>query len=362
MYPALKEGVVNTVKQVFGAKPGKRPKPMHRHLKSGLLAAGIAGALASPLEDRLQDAGERIYGDVASLIDKEYVPRVPKPEPVDIPQQPQGDVDLEDRIQVYVDGLRRKGLARSRGTEDYAIFAKDLHSGEVLADINSNRPQWAASANKVYVLLALMHQAEQKKFSYGSETTRKAERMIRLSKNNDTDELIRLAGGEDEVNRILHDVYGFSEGTQVREIRQAQTGGRTVDNFSTVADYGRFFEMDRLFDSTCTPGQPSSLKRKGGYVDEVQDKTGYIIGANTNVGLLDAHFYNPSTGVTTDVPYVVAVMIEDKKAKRDGFLGRSWGRKKSNVIRSLSELFFWDRHDEYSGMPDCVEHGGAHPQ
>ncbi|MDP3727861.1 MAG: serine hydrolase [bacterium] len=384
--PSIREGVGNYAKDIFGYKQD-RPVPLQPYLKSALLVGALGFGLANDsIWKSSRDALEKIGDDVATLIHYEKKVGVPKPGP---PVQP-GDVGyqkLEGDITAYINNLRSRNLARARGIEDYSLFAKDLRSGEVFLDINTNVPRLAASTNKMYVLLAAEHEVDAGRLAYTDQLEKNLVGMIRSSNNSSTDWVIDQVGGAEKVNAIVQD-YGF-EDTVVEKINQAVTGGRTLGNKTSAEDLAELLEKlyhgdlprsddmrrilslkasghaDRIFDRTCIPGDPKFLTTNGGYIESVENKTGFIWGANTDAGLVTSHFYNRAKDETSTVPYVVAFLIEDENAKPDGFRGdaNAWGRAKSETMRSISEATFWALEKRYSDIsPSCKAHNGVHPK
>src|SRR3989344_5134882 len=370
LVPIVREGPVNYVRQFFDTKRDKGIT-LHPYVKSALLTGALVFGLSDDsLRGSSYNALERISTDVHSLLDGEL-----------------GNQKLEADITAYINTLRTRGLARVRGIEDYSLFAKDLHSGEVFLDINTHTPRLAASTNKMYVLLAAEHEVYAGRLSHTSQLERNLIGMIRSSNNNSTDWVIDQVGGEARVNEIIQE-YGF-EDTVVEKINQSVTGGRTLGNKTSSEDLAELLERlykgdlprsdqmreilslkanghaDRIFDKTCIPGTAAFLKTNGGYINTVEDKTGFLWGANTDAGLVTAHFYNKNQDQKFTVPYVVAFMIEDENAKPDGFRGNAnaWGRAKSETMRSISEGVFWTLEGNYYDIASsCKTHNGVHPQ
>ncbi|HIH15642.1 MAG TPA: serine hydrolase [Nanoarchaeota archaeon] len=411
LVPIVREGPVNYVGQFFDRKRDKGIT-LHPYVKSALLTGTLVFGLSDDsLRGSSYNALERIFTDGRSLFEKDSGikkpvkdsvddsvkdpideapkedPKKVRPLPIALPDGEQGNQKLEEDITSYVNVLRTRGLARVRGIEDYSLFAKDLRSGKVFLDINTHTPRLAASTNKMYVLLAAEHEVYAGRLSHTSQLERNLIGMIRSSNNNSTDWVIDQVGGEARVNEIIQE-YGF-EDTVVEKINQSVTGGRTLGNKTSSEDLAELLERlykgdlprsdqmreilslkanghaDRIFDKTCIPGTAAFLKTNGGYIDTVEDKTGFLWGANTDAGLVTAHFYNKNQDQKFTVPYVVAFMIEDENAKPDGFRGNAnaWGRAKSETMRSISEGVFWTLEGNYSDIASsCKTHNGVHPQ
>lgn len=386
LYPSIREGFTNYARNLFGYETNGKSH-VHPHAKTALLASALGFGLANDsVRESSYDALAKIGEDISSLITFEEKKKDEKKVELVVPGDI-GDQKLEADITRYVNDLREKGLARTRGIEDYSLFAKDLSSGEVFLDINTNVARLAASTNKMYVLLAAEHEVDAGRLDYTNQLERNLIGMIRSSNNTSTDWVIDQVGGEEKVNTIVQE-YGF-EDTVVEKINQAVTGGRTLGNKTSAEDLADLLERlyqgklprtedmrrilslkasghkDRIFDGTCIPGDPKYLTKNGGYIESVKDKTGFIWGANTDAGLVTAHFYNEEKDQTSVVPYVVAYLIEDENAKPDGFRGNAnaWGRAKSETMRTISEATFWTLQQRYSDkVPSCKAHKGRHPQ
>ncbi len=385
------ENPVKYAHSLVGRAEGNiRDVSLHPNIKSTLLLGALALGLGNgSIRDSSTSALEHIADDVSSVFHYEKTIEAPKPSVIlPQPEVDLGDPQLESDITAYVNGLREKGLARKRGIEDYSLFAKDLHDGSVVVDINTHVPRLAASTNKVYVLLAAEKLVEDGKLEYTVQLRRNLEAMIARSNNHSTDWVIDQVGGETALNQIVHD-YGFTD-TTLEKIRPKETGGRTLGNKTSAQDLGTFFEgvyagtfprsddmrrilsihsaghPDRIVDRTCIPDDPKFLTKNGGYVEDVEDKTGFIWGANNDAGIVFAHFYNKAEDITTEVPYIVTFLVEDQAAKPDRFRGtdKAWGRAKSETLRTISENIFWNGFQtKYSDIsPSCKAHKGRHPQ
>lgn len=342
------------------------------HAKTALLAGVTALGLGyTPLRAASLEALGHVRDDLGALLERH---------PDSSEDVSSGDPVLEQRLQGYIDGLRSKGRVHPRGDEDYALYVKDLHDGEVLVDMNSARQQLGASTDKVFVLGAAFSALEQGQLHSSPQFQEDLVAMIRDSSNASTNRVIDSVGLE-TIQRYVSGM-GFSE-TSVDYI---PVSGRTLTNKSSARDLAGFFELlsgdqlpgsedmkkilslkgighlDRLVDRTCIPVQSNDLERTGGYVSRVMDKTGFILGANGDAGLLEAEFYR-TDGTKISVPYVVAILIEDRDAKKEGFRSNIWGHKKSEIIRSLSEACYWNLQKKYSDVPaTCGTHQGVHPQ
>ncbi len=377
MLPVYVDGAKNFVRGFFNKEEKREaPKPWHKHLKTAAAAGGLAALLATPAaREATMDIGERVFDSVSH--EHTEVIQEDQEEKEDL-----GDHDLESAIQAYVDHLRTAGLARPRGVEDYSIYVKDLSSGEIIVDINSDRPQWAASEIKVFHAALFAMECENGRYDWDEYETN-IEQMLHYGlsgvsrANRRTNEFLDLIGAE-RAQELL-DKYDFND-TQLAKIPKS---GRTTENYTSGRDMGRLLEMiandeiphakeirrimeigasDRLVQKTCIPVSSSNLDTHGGYVTEVADKTGYIYGANTNGAIISGKFKTPE-GEVVDVEYVVNVMIQDKDAKSSGFRRGAWGSAKSEAIRSFSEAIWANFIRRYTGKPYmCSLHNGRHPQ
>lgn len=296
--------------------------------------------------------------------------------------QNKGSDALEDSLTEYVNDLRARKKARSRGVENYSVYVKDLHSGAIVADINSESQRMSASTIKLYVLAAAFQAIEDKKFSYSNSVKRDMEQMIRVSSNSATNKLIKKIGLEN-IN-----TYVKKQGYADTVVDYIPASGRTLNNKTSAEDLAVLLEhlykkdipyatemqrimslkspghLDRIFDRTCIPGTKDSLRKRGGYASSVKDKTGFIWGVNADAGVVYAHYYNQKDKKETNVPYIAVFIIEDKDAKSAGFRGNAnaWGRAKSETIRSMSEAVYWHLQQTYSDIPARCEHNGVHPK
>ena len=104
---------------------------IHPIIKTGLIATGLATLLGTGTgRTAIYDVGNRMISDMSTACSTQQVIKQPLPpeEPIDEITDTEEPRPLEQRIQTYIDDLRARGLARDRGTEDYAIYAKDLNS------------------------------------------------------------------------------------------------------------------------------------------------------------------------------------------------------------------------------------------
>ncbi len=360
VYPIATRGIGNFTRLLFGRSSDGR-------ITNRARAIGLAGLSALMVAN-----GREIIGCVSDS-EKEIVQEY-------IDSNPEGDAELEGRIQTYVNGLRERGLVRAKGIEDFAIYMKDLKTDEVFVEMNADRQQMGASTLKLAVLVAGFEMIHEGRLTYTNEIKRDMERMICESDNVATNRMINRIG-LDYINNFVRE-QGLSE-TNVELIPK---GGRTLNNKTSARDLGDLLEniyigrlngsdemkrilaldckkhKDRLVDETCIPIKKRSLEKKGAFVDEVYGKTGFIYGVNGNGGVIEARFLGED-----DVhPYVVVVMIEDKEAKADRVMGDDgvWGRAKSKNIRWISEEGFLYEFDKFSQFDsyDCAWNNGVHPK
>lgn len=229
--------------------------------------------------------------------------------------------------------------------DEISLQAYDLNAKKMLADINGNVIRNAASLIKLYVLLAVCDAFSRQELQETPEIERHLYRMIALSDNGATNYLIRRLGqgdalkGMSTVNALVRKL-GFS-GTRLREL--IPDGGKTYANQTSAADTTLFYRL--LYDQKLISPQYSQkmndilLKNIHDRIKTAQikqdgvavaDKTGYVRGLNGDCGIV----YQKSLNSGCD--YALSIIIENKSRPSDG----AWGRKKSSVIRYLSDRIY----------------------
>lgn len=229
--------------------------------------------------------------------------------------------------------------------DEISLQLYDLNSKNLLADINGNVIRNAASLIKLYVMLAVFEAIARQELPETAEIERHLYRMIAISDNGATNALILRLGQGDvlqgltAVNALVRKM-GFS-GTRLKEL--IPDGGKTYANQTSAADTTLFFRLlyeQKLISPYYSQKMKDILVKnihdriktpqiKGDGV-AVADKTGYVRGLNGDCGIV----YQGCLKNGSD--YALSIIIENKSRPSDG----SWGRKKSRVIRHLSNRIY----------------------
>lgn len=229
--------------------------------------------------------------------------------------------------------------------DEISLQLFDLNSKILLADINANVIRNAASLIKLYVMLAVFEAIARQELQETAEIERYLYRMIAVSDNGATNALILRLGQGDAlqglttVNAMVRKM-GFS-GTRLKEL--IPDGGKTYANQTSVADTTLFFRLlyeQKLINPYYSQKMKDILVKnihdriKTPQIKEdgvaVADKTGYVRGLNGDCGIV----YQGSLKNGSD--YALSIIIENKSRPAAG----SWGRKKSGVIRHLSNRIY----------------------
>lgn len=258
--------------------------------------------------------------------------------------------DLEERINGYINSLRRKGIIRPDEQTAWSVY--DFNTREKLVSINENTPYQSASMVKPFVALAFFYKLKYDSghYQYSAKNRRKMEAMIRYSDNNATNYFISLLSNKPksqrpaEVEKILkHYSPSIFQHTRINEY--IPSGGRTYRNKAAAHDYSRFLyalwhdefpysdELKRLM----------KLKNSDRICDGVDivpsrtpvyDKTGTTARLCGNMGIMEAIGTNGKT-----YPYIfVGIIDKQSRARNYG----QWARARSNVIRSVSGMVYAD--------------------
>lgn len=250
-----------------------------------------------------------------------------------------GRTELQDDINTYVKGLRRKGQVASNEQTSWMVY--DLLHDRTVAVINGNAPRQCASMVKPLVMLAFFSEVERGRFIYGSRSRANLEAMIQRSSNASTNWVIDQVGSPSRVQGILDARFpGLCPHSSI--VEKIAAGGRTYRNRASVSDYARLLralwhgrlphaeEMkrimnlpgrDRIYDGTSIP--VGTL---------VYNKTGSTARLCGDMGILVV-----PTEAGGQHPYVFAGVIE--KTRRTSAYG-SWIRARSQVIRGVSDLTY----------------------
>jgi beta-lactamase class A len=238
-----------------------------------------------------------------------------------------------------------KALNRLLPADEISLQIYDLEGKRLLADLNGNIIRNSASLIKPFVMLAVFDQVARHELQETPELERSLYRMIAISDNRATNQLIlRLGRGDATQGIIAVNVLLQKTGFQSTRLRELiPEGGKTYANQTTVSDTTVFFKL--LYEQKLISPQYSqkmndillknvhdrirtALIKKDGIA--VADKTGYVRGLNGDCGIVY------QGGVHKGCDYVLSVIIENKNKPAEV----SWGRKKSAVIRHLSDRIY----------------------
>jgi beta-lactamase class A len=255
-----------------------------------------------------------------------------------------GDGPLHEAVEQEIRYLRNS--RRLQPGDEISIQIFDLADNKMLVDINGDQIRNAASVIKPYVMLAVYEQVARQELNETPDITRQVHRMITISDNHATNALIRHLGQGDYqqgiviINALVRK-YGFQQ-TVVREL--IPDGGKTYGNRTSAADATLFFKLlyeqklvnphysqkmtDVLLKNVHRRIKTQQIIQDGA---AVADKTGYVRGLNADCGIV---FQKNQQGKGHD--YVLSIFIENKDRPADG----AWGRRKSEVIRYLSDRIY----------------------
>jgi beta-lactamase class A len=257
-----------------------------------------------------------------------------------------GDSPIHETVEQEIQYLRNS--RRLQAGDEISVQIFDLADNKMLVDINGDKVRNAASVIKPYVMLAVYEQIARQELSETPDISRQVYRMITISDNHATNTLIRHLGQGDYQQGIviinaLARKYGFHQ-TVVREL--IPNGGKTYANRTSAADATLFFKL--LYEQKLVNPHYSQkmtdvllknvhhrIKTQRIMLDgvAVADKTGYVRGLNADCGIV--YQKNPQ-GKGHD--YVLSIFIENKDRPPDG----SWGRRKTAVIRYLSDRIYYN--------------------
>lgn len=253
---------------------------------------------------------------------------------------------IEQSIDNYIDGLRRKGQIAKDESTGWMVY--DLEKNKSVMAINADQGFQAASMIKPFVALAFFHQVNIGKLQYGSASRRQMEAMIQRSSNSATNWVMRQVGGPVQCGNILKQNYGqIFKKTEIKEYIPA--GGRTYLNSASPSDYVRFLKAlwneeipkgkeikrlmalpgrDRLYYGTSIPSGTLVYNKTG--------STGHLCG---DMGILV-----PKNLQGGRFPYVIVGIIERRSKASD--YGQ-WMHSRSRVIREVSTLVYKELKKEH---------------
>jgi len=265
-----------------------------------------------------------------------------------------GDGPIHEAVEQEIQYLRNSRQLQPGDEISVQIF--DLVDNKMLVDINGDKVRNAASLIKPYVMLAVYEQIARQELNETPDISRQVHRMITVSDNQATNTLIRHLGQGDYqqgivvVNALVRK-YGFQQ-TAVREL--IPNGGKTYANRTSAADTTLFFKLlyeqklvnshysqkmtDILLKNIHDRIETHKIKQDG---VAVADKTGYVRGLNADCGIV---YQKNHQGTGHD--YVLSIFIENRDRPADG----SWGRRKTAVIRYLSDRI-------YNNLKTCTAKG-----
>ena len=241
--------------------------------------------------------------------------------------------------------IHLKAVRRLLPGDEISLQVYDLNAKKMLADVNGTVIRNAASLIKVFVLLAVYEAISRQELQETPAIEHHLYRMIAISDNGATNHLIRRLGQGDALKGIMavNDLtrkWGFY-GTHLREL--IPEGGKTYANRTSVADTTLFYRL--LYEQKLISPQYSQkmndilqrnihdrirttqIKQDG---VAVADKTGYVRGLNGDCGIVY------QKGLNSGCDYALSIIIENRSRPSDG----AWGKKKSAVIRYLSDRIY----------------------
>jgi len=249
--------------------------------------------------------------------------------------------------------LHLKSIGHFLPGDEISLQVYDLEGKRMLADISGNVIRNSASLIKPFIMLAVYDQIARQELQETPELERHLYRMIAISDNGATNYLIHRLGRGDALQGIvavnaLSRKMGFPR-TRLREL--IPQGGKTYANQTTAADATHFFRLlyeqklispqysqkmnDLLLKNIHDRIKTSQIKQDG---ITVADKTGYVRGLNGDCGIVY------QGGLHKGCDYVLSIIIENKNRPAEG----GWGRKKSYVIRYLSDRIYQALKNGYS--------------
>ena len=258
------------------------------------------------------------------------------------PLSPNSNSSLQNLVENEI--LYLRAIKHLQSGDEVSLQIYDLFEKRMLVDIDGLIPRNAASLIKPFVMLTVYDQISRQELPETPELEHQMERMIAVSDNQATNQLIRRLGHGDSVQgfvaiNVLLRKLGFHQ-TKVKEL--IPDGGRTYLNQTSAADATLFFSLlyeqklvsphfsqkmnEILLKNVHDRIETYQIKQDGA---AVADKTGYVRGLNADCGIV----YQKNQPGAHD--YVLSVFIENK-----GKPGEGWGKRKSTVIRYLSDRIY----------------------
>ncbi|MEK6984122.1 MAG: serine hydrolase [Nanoarchaeota archaeon] len=271
--------------------------------------------------------------------------------------------NLEQTLQNHILGLSTSGKIGL--DERVAVSVYDLKSQKTLAAINEEIPMQTGSMSKPDIILVYFYKVERGDLSYDDSIRRHMEIMIAESKNVPTNWIMYLAGGPNEVQRILKEKFGYIfHQTEIndyipldpKERKEAKAKGLDVpdgksfySNLASAGDYKRFLQMiwqSKLpYSSELLKMMQFPKKRKNKRIlgaenipngTKVYNKTGTHAFLNGDMGIVEALGQDGNT-----YPYVIAVIVEKEINIPNSELTQKRGElQRSHVIAGISRIVY----------------------
>lgn len=262
---------------------------------------------------------------------------------------------LQSQVADLLQRLRAQGMISATERTSWCVY--DFTARKKLVSINEDAPRQAASMIKPFVAQAFFFQAEDTpgRVRYTDSVRHSMEQMIRRSSNSATNEMIDLVS-RNESQRGARDVEAVLKShapevfRQTRIVEKIPAGGRTYRNLASAHDYNRFLFcmwLDRLPYSRelrslmALPNRDRIASGVASVPDSVRvyDKTGSTAQLCGNMGVIEASNWRGQR-----FPYTFVGIIE-----RPGGTASygSWITRRSNAIRSVSNLVYLDMKDRY---------------
>lgn len=267
---------------------------------------------------------------------------------VTIPAQAAYMHPLEQKIESYIKGLRRKGIMTGQEKTSWSVY--DFKAGKKLVTINEDTPRQAASLIKPLIALAFFHKVKQGRISYSNTAKWHMEAMIQHSNNESTNWVMKQVGGPKNVNAILTHYYsGKLQDTAVKEY--IPSGGRTYLNKASAHDYSRFLyalwnnqlpysqeirrlmalpNRDRVYDDV--PEIPKGTN--------IYDKTGSTAMLCGQMAIVSALSRNGKR-----YPYTFIAIIERTKRTNNY---ATWISSRADIVRNVSGIVYTEMKKYYN--------------
>jgi beta-lactamase class A len=262
---------------------------------------------------------------------------------------------LQGQVVDLVQRLRREGAISAEERTSWCVY--DFSAKKKLVSINEDSPRQAASMIKPFVAQAYFFLAEDspRKVRYTSDVRSTMERMIRKSSNTATNEIIDLVSryrshkGPKDVEAVLKG-QAPKIFQQTRIVEKIPAGGKTYRNLASAHDYSRFLWAlwnDRLPYSQelrsimALPNHDRISKGVASMPERVRvyDKTGSTAQLCGNMGIIEAQDARGRR-----YPYTFVGIIERPNSTRSY---GSWITRRSNAIRTVSNLVYLDMRERY---------------